>query len=119
MDLRRMGHKTKEGYIELSEEEVDLVRTTLSNWQSPDYKNLYKDVPEFCKSVTNELIKNEGQNISLDEDKSNWPLIPSKYIEFIDHDLEIDFPKEMERIQTEMKELLKEERDSQKQLIDA
>ena len=103
----------------MSEEEVNKVRTTLNNWQSPDYKNLYKDEPEFCKSVTNEQIKNDGKDVVIDEDKSNWSLVPSKYIEFIDHDLEIDFPKEMERIQGEMKTLLKEERDSQDQLIKA
>lgn len=48
-----------------------------------------------------------------------WSLVPSKYIEFIDHDLDIDFPKEMARIQQEIKELLKEEKASQKQLEDA
>lgn len=42
-----------------------------------------------------------------------WSLVPSKYIEFIDHDLDIDFPKEMARIQQEIKELLKEEKASQ------
>ena len=119
MDLRTLGHKTKEGYTELSEEDVNLARTTLSNWQSPEYKTLYKDIPEFCKSVTNEQIKNDGKDIDIPEDESNWSLIPSKYIEFVDHDLEIDFPKEMERIQKEMKTLLKEERESQKQLVDA
>ena len=45
---------------------------------------------------------NEGLSI----EQQNWSLVPSKYIEFIDHDLEIDYPKEMSRIQQEMKELL-------------
>jgi type I restriction enzyme M protein len=46
-------------------------------------------------------------------------LVPSKYIEFIDHDLEIDYPKEMARIQQEMKELMQREKESQKMLEDA
>lgn len=46
-------------------------------------------------------------------------MIPSKYIEFIDHDLEIDFPTEMRRIQQEMREVLQQEKESQKMLKDA
>ena len=42
--------------------------------------------------------------------------MPSKYIEFIDHDLEIDYPKEMARIQGEMKDILAKEKESQKML---
>lgn len=128
MDLRRMGHKSSEGYTELDDADMQLVKKTLNAWQSPDYKTLYKDVPEFCQSCTINEIKNgvtdkkqkeNGTNIDIDESKSLWSLVPSKYIEFIDHDLEIDFPKEMARIQKEMKDLLKEEKDSQKQLQDA
>ncbi len=128
MDLRRMGHKSSEGYIELDEADRKLVKKTLNAWQSPDWKVLYKDVPEFCQSSTIDEIRNgvtdkkqkeNGTNINLSDNQSQWSLVPSKYIEFIDHDLEIDFPKEMARIQNEMKELLKEEKESQKQLEDA
>jgi len=48
--------------------------------------------------------------------KMNYSLAPSKYIKFIDHDLEIDYKKEMKRIQAEMKLLLDEEKKSQKML---
>ena len=39
-----------------------------------------------------------------------------KYIEFIDHDLDIDYEKEMVRIQSEMKDILKQENKSQQML---
>ena len=52
-------------------------------------------------------------------EKQNWSLVPSKYIKFIDHDLDIDFNKEMQRIQTEMKAVLKQEKESQKMLENA
>ena len=42
--------------------------------------------------------------------------MPSKYIEFIDHDLDIDYHTEMQRIQKEMAEVVKQERESQKLL---
>jgi type I restriction enzyme M protein len=45
--------------------------------------------------------------------------VPSKYIKFIDHDLDIDYKKEMKRIQKEMKEILKEEKKSQEMLESA
>ena len=50
---------------------------------------------------------------------NNWALTPSKYIEFIDHDLEIDYAKEMARIQSEMQEIIKAEKKSQQLLVDA
>ena len=45
--------------------------------------------------------------------------MPSKYIKFIDHDLEIDYEKEMARIQEEMKAVLNEEKKSQAMLAEA
>ena len=46
-------------------------------------------------------------------------MAPSKYIEFIDHDLEIDYENEMKRIQNEMKEIISNEEKSQSMLIEA
>lgn len=45
--------------------------------------------------------------------------MPSKYIEFIDHDLDLDFHAEMSRIQKEMHDVLAQEKKSQKMLEDA
>lgn len=128
IDLRTKGHKTSEGYIELDEEERLAVKKTLNSWQSPDWKELYKDIPEYCQSctideirngITNKKQKENGTNIQISEKDSLWSLVPSKYIEFVDHDLNIDFEKEMARIQKEMKELLQEEKESQKELEEA
>ena len=58
--------------------------------------------------------------MGIDEiEENNWALTPSKYIEFIDHDLEIDYEKEMARIQAEMKAVMKQEKQSQQMLEDA
>ena len=128
VDLRTKGHKTSEGYVELDESDRLQVKETLNAWQSPNWKTIYKDVPEYCQSYTIDEIRNgmtdkkqkeNGTNIQVPEADSLWSLVPSKYIEFIDHDLNIDFEKEMSRIQKEMKELLKEEKESQQQLEDA
>ena len=65
-------------------------------------------MPELYRSVGIEEIEQNG-----------WSLIPSKYIEFIDHDLEIDFHAEMGRIQQEMRDIMAAEKKSQEMLRDA
>lgn len=116
MDLRTWNQHIEEIVIDkgkkkkktiLTDEEIAKVKEIYHNWQSED-PTLYQDVPEFCQSVTmDEIIA------------QNYSLIPSKYIEFIDHDLDIDYEKEMSRIQAEMQEVLKREKKSQKMLEDA
>lgn len=51
--------------------------------------------------------------------EKGFALTPSKYIEFIDHDLEIDYEKEMSRIKGEMKELLNLQKQSMAKLANA
>lgn len=123
MDLRTMGHKSNEGYTELDPvTDMELVRQTYNNWQSLEYNTLYKDVPEFCKSVKTEnsyLTQQEKEDKIKTIESNDWSLVPSKYIEFIDHDLDINFEEEMARIQKEMKALIKEEEKSQQDLKDA
>lgn len=77
-------------------------------WQSTDVDGSNYEVPELYRSVKIDEIKEKG-----------WTLIPSKYIEFIDHDLDIDFDKEMKRIQKEMSEIISKEEKSQKMLKEA
>lgn len=77
-------------------------------WQSEGTNGETYDVPELYRSVSIAEIE-----------KNNWSLIPSKYIRFIDHDLEINFHAEMRRIQEEMKAVLQQEETSQKMLKDA
>lgn len=77
-------------------------------WQSTDVDGSNYEVPELYRSVKIDEIKEKG-----------WTLTPSKYIEFIDHDLDIDFDKEMKRIQKEMSEIISKEEKSQKMLKEA
>ena len=76
-------------------------------------------MPELCKSVKiRQWVDHDGKE-GLSVEQQGWVLTPSKYIEFIDHDLDIDYATEMSRIQAEMKSVLKKEKSSQKMLIDA
>ncbi len=108
MDLRRCGSEYEKKFIELVPDDIQKVAENLHNWQQSDYKTTYKDIPEYCKSVSfDDIVTN------------NYSLVPSKYIEFVDRDSGIDFDGEMKRIQSDFKILLKEEVDSQNQLKEA
>ena len=92
--------------VRLSTEQIQKVADIYHTWQCEGTDGGNYAVPELYRSV------NKNQII----DSS---LVPSKYIEFIDHDLDIDFPKEMVRIQKELKDLIDEEIESQKKLKEA
>lgn len=94
----------------LSSEQIARVKDIFESWRCLD--GGYEDVPELCKSVH---VKSDDSNQIAIESRG-YALTPSKYIEFIDHDLGIDYEKEMGRIQAEMKELLATEKKSQAML---
>ena len=94
--------------IRLITEQIERAAEIYHTWQGEGVDGTKYEVPELYRSVGVEEIKQNG-----------WSLIPSKYIEFIDHDLEIDFPAEMRRIQQEMRDVLAKEKESQKMLEEA
>ena len=77
-------------------------------WQNEGTDGTNYEIPELYRSVGIKEIESK-----------NWALTPSKYIEFIDHDLDIDYEKEMSRIQAEMQDIMKAEKKSQQMLEDA
>ena len=98
-------HKKK---VRLTHEQIQKAVDIYHTWQNEGTDGNQYEEPELYRSV----------NISEIEGK-NWTLTPSKYIEFIDRDLDIDFEKEMSRIQKEMSNLMKQEKASQKMLEEA
>lgn len=94
-------------YVEFDPSQIQKIKKIYHDWQRHDASN-YHDVPELCKAVKkDELVQKD------------YSLIPSKYIEFIDRDMDIDYPKEMARIQNEMKDLIREEIETQQLLKEA
>jgi type I restriction enzyme M protein len=103
IDLRRRNENIYEKkYVRFSDEQIAAVRRIYTSWQTGEG---YADIPELCRSATKAEIATQG-----------YSLAPSKYIEFIDHDLDIDYAAEMTRIQAEMREVLKAEKQSQAML---
>lgn len=112
MDLRGWRENAVKGEnkkkVRLVTEQIERAADIYHIWQSQGMEGTDYEVPELYRSVGIEEIESKG-----------WSLIPSKYIEFIDHDLDIDYDKEMTRIQVEMKEVMEQEKKSQQMLEDA
>ena len=88
--------------------QIEKASAIYHTWQSEGTDGTNYEVPELYRSVGIKEIEDKG-----------WALTPSKYIGFIDHDLDIDYEKEMSRIQAEMKDIMKAEKKSQQMLEDA
>ena len=112
MDLRRWTENPVKGEqkkkVQLITKQIQRVADIYHEWQTVGTNGKNFAEPELYRSVGVEEIE-----------QNNWTLVPSKYIEFVDHDLEIDYPKEMARIQQEMKELMKREKESLQMLEEA
>ncbi|MCI5748141.1 N-6 DNA methylase [Clostridium perfringens] len=108
IDYRQRGHVNDGKYIELNEDDRKEIADIYHNWQSIDKDNLYKDVAELCYSASKDEIK-----------EKDYALMPSRYIEFINHDSEIDYKAELVKIQETLKKNLIEEKNAQNMLIDA
>lgn len=88
--------------------QIERASSIYHTWQNEGTDGTNYEMPELYRSVGIKEIESK-----------DWALTPSKYIEFIDHDLDIDYEKEMSRIQTEMQDILKAEKKSQQMLEDA
>jgi type I restriction enzyme M protein len=106
MDLREIGIPFEKKFIQFSDENIQHVCTTYHNWQQTDFEKTYQNTPEYCYSAT------------LDEvSAKDYSLVPSKYIEFVNRDENIDFDEKMKSLQAEFAELLKAEEQSKSDLL--
>src|SRR5690554_6148924 len=103
MDLRQMGEPFEKKYTQFSNSHIEDIANTFHTWQTDDAA--YKDVPEFCYAAKKEEIE-----------KKDFSLVPSKYIEFVNRDENIDFDTKMKSLQTELKDLLEQEEQSKTDL---
>jgi type I restriction enzyme M protein len=128
MDLRQIGEPYEKKFIQFSEQHIKDIAATFHTWQASAGSATtastastgsateataataavasYKDVPEYCYSATVEEIE-----------KKDFSLVPSKYIEFVNRDENIDFDEKMKSLQTEFSTLLKVEEKSKQDLL--
>lgn len=112
MDLRTWTENPVKGEskkkVQLTTEQIERAAEIYHAWQNEGTDGTDYAVPELYRSVGIDEIEKRG-----------WSLVPSKYIEFIDHDLDLDFQTEMRRIQEEMKAVMRQEKESQTMLMEA
>ncbi|MFZ1706202.1 MAG: class I SAM-dependent DNA methyltransferase [Saprospiraceae bacterium] len=123
MDLRQMGEPFEKKYTQFSEADIQLVANTYHTWQTSPWvdeapgldetpgvdeapASSYKNTSEFSYSATLEEVT-----------KKDFSLVPSKYIEFVNRDENINFDEKMSTLQQEFAELLKAESASKDDLL--
>jgi type I restriction enzyme M protein len=104
MDLRQIGEPFEKKFTQFSPAHIKDIAATYHNWQKTD--GHYEDLAEYSYSATLEEIK-----------AKDFSLVPSKYIEFINRDENIDFDGKMVSLQTEFSDLLKQEEKSKTDLL--
>lgn len=107
VDLRQEGIPFEKKFTQFSEADISKVTETYHIWQSERYAEEYENIPEYCYAASLEEIR-----------AKDYSLVPSKYIEFVNRDENLDFDEKMKALQTEFKELLKQEEASKKELME-
>lgn len=107
MDMRQMGEPFEKKYVRFTDSDIQKVASTYHNWQREGYADTYADVPEFCYSASLAEIEEKG-----------FSLVPSKYIEFVNHDESVDYETRMKELQHELAEILREEAESRTAVLE-
>lgn len=107
VDLRQWGEPFEKKYIQFSQEHIRSIAANFHNWQREGWEQSYENVAEYCYSATLEEIASK-----------NYSLVPSKYIEFVNRDEQVDFDQKMRGLQSELSALLKQEAESRQELLD-
>ena len=144
MDLRQMGEPFEKKYTQFTDADIQKVTQTYHAWQqagkgagkgeapaSPSNKGEagaspipeagaspipeagaspfpapFLSIPEFCYSASFDELK-----------EKDFSLVPSKYIEFVNRDENIDFDEKMTALKTEIAVLLQQQKQSEKELL--
>jgi type I restriction enzyme M protein len=102
MDLRETGIPFEKKFIQFSEEDIAKITGTYHQWQTSPITNS----PEFSYAATLDEIA-----------KKDYSLVPSKYIEFVNKDENIDFDEKMLALKAEFTQILEEEQKSKLELL--
>ena len=105
MDLRQMGHPYEKKYLEFTEDDRAVIVDRFKSWRMEDYQTRYENVPEFCFAAKTEEIV-----------EKDYSLVPSRYIEFVQAGENEDYDEKMIKLRGELKELIAQEHESEKEL---
>lgn len=102
IDARNLGHLINRRTRELSNDDIDEIATTYSNWQSG--KN-YTDIQGFCKTSTIQEIE-----------KLEFVLTPGRYIGLPDDEDDFNFTERYSNLKAELEMQIDEEDDLNKRI---
>ena len=102
MDLRQMGEPFEKKFTQFAEADIAKIADTYHRWQQKKIDN----IAEYCYSASFEEVA-----------AKDFSLVPSKYIEFINRDENIDFDEKMTSLKNDFATLLKEEEKSKQELL--
>ncbi len=100
----QVGEPFEKKFIQFSESHISSIVKTYHDWQQSN--NAYADVAEYCYSASLEEIR-----------KRDYSLVPSKYIEFVNRDENVDFKEKMTALKSEFADLLAAEQKSKLALL--
>lgn len=106
MDLREQGVPFEKKYTQIQSDRARDIAEDFHNWQQIEGDEPYTNVAEYCYSATKSEMETK-----------DYSLVPSKYIEFINRDENIDFDEKMNSLKADFTQLLKKEEQSNKDLL--
>ena len=115
VDLRRWNQntstiktdKSKKTFVVFTPEQIEDVCKIYHGWQTAANGSEYDQPELFHVAGRNELKAN------------NWSLTPSRYIRFVDRDLEMDYTKALKEATAAMEQLVKDQQTNETALINA
>ncbi|WP_277036662.1 N-6 DNA methylase [Turicimonas muris] len=110
VDLRTWNqNKYEKNFVQFSEDQIQKIVSIYQQWQQyglDDSKEFA--APELYRSVSKKEIEENG-----------YSLVPSRYIEFVDRDQDIDYQSIMKETSTKVSELLHRQAENQEALAKA
>ena len=110
VDLRTWNQNIYEKkFVQFSQEQIQKIADIYQQWQQYGLEDSSKfESPELYRSVSKKEIEENG-----------YSLVPSRYIEFVDRDKDIDYQSIMKEASAKVSELLERQRKNQGALAEA
>lgn len=114
VDLRRWNEntstiktdKSKKTFVVFTDEQIAKIVKIYRDWQVSS-SDKYEQ-PELFRAARKAEIK-----------KNNWSLVPSRYIEFVDRDMELDYTEALSSAAEKMRSLVAAQKENEVNLVEA
>ena len=98
--------KSKKTFVVFTDEQIAQVVKIYRDWQTSSGEEY--ECPELYRAAKKKEIK-----------ENNWSLVPSRYIQFVDRDMEMDYNTALEQASSAMRTLVDAQKQNEVNLIEA